>query len=407
MTEQAQICDRTQDSGPAQTRETCFNPTELLRDFSTLIASQRPGLSDDFGINFGGADRSSENGDRLPQTEDQKMFDAITQKLRELGADNRFSGQLVISKDGVPIFNYTDGVADRTSNTPINDETKMRIGSMGKMFTALAVMQLHEQGLDLDSPLSKFNTGFPDKELADKITIRQLLTHQAGVGDSLNEKFDANRDNLHNLDDFVRLFESGERNPQDIFKYSNYGYMLLGKVVESVTGQSFADYVQKNIFDKADMTHSSMKPDAEVPGVANAYENTNGRLDDVSTLHPLFPTPAGGAFSTAGDIARFMAALQNGKLLRPQLVASMTRDAVLADRESGDRYGFGMEVKNINGIQAFGHAGGFNGTVANTLFFPGSRYSYSIISNISDAPNIPAELLPAIDKIITDRIKRK
>lgn len=437
VTETAQVCDKPCESGPAQTGQTCFNPAELLGSFSSLIGNQRTNLGDDFGIVSGAngyasgfeveslqrknstssqKDLSFLNGFEVqdftpeseykPDKEDQKMFDVISQKLRQSASENRFSGQLVISKDGIPIFKYTDGIGDTTNNTPLNDETKMRIGSMGKMFTALAIMQLY-QGckLSLDNTLADFNTGFPDKELAAKISIRQLLTHQAGVGDSLNEKFDANRDNLHNIDDFIRLFESGERNPQDVFKYSNYGYMLLGKIVESVTGQSFASYVQENIFNRAMMTHSSMN-EAPDTNSARAYLNIDGKLVDVTARHPLSPTPAGGAFSTAGDLGRFMEAFRSGKLLRPDLVNLMTSAKIVSDAETGDRYGYGMELADANGVRTYGHAGGFEGTAANARVFPDSGYSYTIISNISESPEIQAELFPYIDKVVAERIKR-
>lgn len=421
MTEQAQVCDRTVDSGPTQDKETCFNSSELLKDFSTLIASQRTPLNDDFGIDFGttiGAREKSvpgnaevidfsPQGDEQPKSEDQKMFDAISQKLKELGLDNRFSGQLVISRDGQQIFNYADGVADRENNVPITDQTKMRIASMGKMFTSLAIMQLVERGqLSLDSTLADFDTGFPDKELAAKINIRQLLTHQAGVGDSLNEKFDANRENLKSLDDYIRLFESGERNERDTFKYSNYGYMLLGKIVEKLSGTSFANYVQENIFKPAGMNSTSLQPDGKVD-IAKPYLNTDGKLENVDNRHPLTPTPAGGAYSTAGDMARFMDAFRSGKLLRPDLVNLMTTPQVVSDPETGDRYGFGLDVNDTNGVRSFGHSGGFDGTLANTRFFPDSGLSYTLISNISDPPNIPGDLLPFIDKLIAERINRK
>ncbi|MBP7861174.1 beta-lactamase family protein [bacterium] len=422
MTEQTQVCDRTVDSGQTQDKETCFNPSELLKDFSNLIAGQRTPLNDDFGIDFGTTVGATDHcvsdntevtdfspqGDRQPRSEDQKMFDAISQKLKELGLDNRFSGQLVISRDGKQVFNYAAGVADRENNVPITDQTKMRIASMGKMFTSLAIMQLVERGqLSLNSTLADFDTGFPDKELAAKINIRQLLTHQAGVGDSLNDKFDANRENLKSLDDYIRLFGSGERNERDTFKYSNYGYMLLGKIVEKVSGTNFANYVQENIFKPAGMNSTGLQPDAKISDLAKPYLNTDGKLDNVEKRHPLAPTPAGGAYSTAGDMERFIDAFRSGKLLRRGCVNLMTTPQVVSDAETGARYGFGLDINDTNGVRSYGHTGGFDGTLANTSFFPDSGLSYTLISNISDLPNIPGHLLPFIDKLIGERINRK
>src|SRR5262249_4825572 len=139
-------------------------------------------------------------------------------------------------------------------------DTKFNLGSMNKMFTAVAIAQLVERGkLSFDDPLSKFLPDFPDKESAEKIKIKQILTHTAGLGGYFSQKFiESSRDRFRTVDDMMKLAkeEKLQFEPGSKWQYSNTGFLVLGAVVEKVSGQSYYDYVRENIYRPAGMTNS-------------------------------------------------------------------------------------------------------------------------------------------------------
>ena len=162
---------------------------------------------------------------------------ALTNKLADADV---FSGAVLLAKDGVPVFKAAYGMANKDFNVPNRIDTKFNLGSMNKMFTAVAVAQLVERGkLSFDDPLSKFLPDFPDKASAEKIRIKHLLTHTAGLGGYFSRQWaDSSRALYRTVDDMVKraaadeklLFEPGTR-----WQYSNTGMLVLGKVIEKVT----------------------------------------------------------------------------------------------------------------------------------------------------------------------------
>lgn len=456
LTELAQVSDKTVDSGPSP-KGGAFSPPDLLNSFNNIVGNQLTHLNDGFSINFGTANDAmmrgldmrtnrgllaagnnlgflngfeigdcrlpdgrlqltQDTGERVetgdqPKSPDQIMFDAIRAKMEELAKKNEFSGQLVITRGGEQIFTHSTGWAERaiderSNDVPINENTRMPIGSIGKMFTALAIMQLFQQGrLSLNSTLADFNTGFPNPERAARITIEQLLTHQAGLGDPLTDDFiRQHRSHLHTVDDYIQRFGEGPELEQNRFKYSNYGYMLLGKIVEQASGQSFDEYVRDKIFGPAGMTSTDLLRLSDIPGGARPYHSTDGLIEDVEILHPPVPTPAGGMFSTAADMARFMEAFKNGELLGMRYVDMMTTGHVNSDQDDPNaRYGYGMMIDQTNGVRTFGHSGGFEGTAAVTTVFPDSNYTYTIISNMTAQPGSGENLPTILDDMISRR----
>jgi len=176
---------------------------------------------------------------------------ALKEKLEKDSSADKFAGAALVAKDGKVIFKGAYGMADREKKIPNTLDTKFRIGSMNKMFTATSVMQLVQAGkLGLNDPLGKYLTDYPNKELALKVTIQQLLTHTGGTGDIFGPEFEAHRKELRTLQDYVNLY--GKRNlefePGSRWEYSNYGFVLLGVVVERVSGKSYYDYVNENIY---------------------------------------------------------------------------------------------------------------------------------------------------------------
>src|SRR5437762_10539486 len=237
----------------------------------------------------------------------------------------------MITKGGKTVFSGAYGLADREKKAKNELYTQFRIGSMNKMFTAVAVLQLVQSGkIKLTAPLGEYLTDYPNKDIATKVTIHHLLTHTGGTGDFFGPEFDKHRLELRALQDYVNLY--GKRGlafePGSKWAYSNYGFLLLGVLVEKVSGQSYYDYVAEHVYKPADMTlTASLAEDQVVPGRSVGY--THEREEGTKPINSASPdawqpntntlpyrgTSAGGGYSTVEDLFRFASALQNHKLL--------------------------------------------------------------------------------------------
>ncbi len=210
-----------------------------------------------------------------PRTNQADAVAALRAKLEKDTADDRFAGAMLVAKNGKPIFTGAYGLADRGNKISNKLDTKFRIGSMNKMFTAVAVLQLVQAGkIKLDAPIGKYLTDYPNKDVATKVTIHHLLTHSGGTGDIFGPQFTAHRLELRTLQDYVKLY--GNRGvkyePGTLWEYSNYGFILLGVVIEKVTGQSYYDYMREHVFKPAGMNSTDSLPENEqVPGRSIGY----------------------------------------------------------------------------------------------------------------------------------------
>ena len=195
-----------------------------------------------------------------------------------------------------------------------------------------------------------------------------MLTHSGGTGDIFGPEFDRQRLSLRTHDDYVRLYgaRGPDHPPGEEYRYSNYGFLLLGAIIERASGQSYYDYVDRHVFAPAGMRDSGSLPeDVAVPGRARAYTRTDdgASWSDAADTLPYRGTAAGGGYSTAGDLLKFARALQSGKLLSPALLAEATR------RQS-PWYGYGFSVAEEQGVPVYGHGGGAPGMNAELRIFP-------------------------------------
>ncbi|UCG32997.1 MAG: beta-lactamase family protein, partial [Phycisphaerales bacterium] len=205
--------------------------------------------------------------------------------LDRLVAADRFSGAVLLAKDGKVLFKNAYGLASKRFDVPNRIDTKFNLGSMNKMFTAVAIGQLVERGkLSFDDSVSKYlSTDWLPRDVAEKITVRHLLTHTSGLGSYFNETFDkSSRMLFRDLDDYKPLVE-GDRpafEPGSGWQYSNTGFLLLGVIIEKVTGMSYFDYVQQNICGPAGMINTACyEMDRPVPNLAIGYSKV-GRGQD-------------------------------------------------------------------------------------------------------------------------------
>jgi D-alanyl-D-alanine carboxypeptidase len=194
------------------------------------------------------------------------LIAGLRARITKDAAADRFSGAILMTKGDRTLFSGAYGLADRDQKLANTLDTRFRIGSMNKMFTGTAILQLVQAGkIKFTNPLGKYLPNYPNQALANKVTIHHLLTHTGGTGDIFGADFAANRTKLRTLDDYVApygkrdlLFEPGGR-----LQYSNYGMLLLGVVVERVSAMSYYDYVAKNIYARAGMTRTGSEPEAK------------------------------------------------------------------------------------------------------------------------------------------------
>lgn len=254
----------------------------------------------------------------LPELADLEDLD---RRLKQMTAAGLFSGAVLVARPGVPVWERSYGLADRDRRIPVDSRTRFDIGSITKDFTAVAVLQLVAAGkVDLEAPMGRYLQGFRP-EIAQRVRVLDLLRMESGFGDIFVPEFEARRATLRTIDDFLALvrtfdleFEPGTRR-----RYSNAGYVILGAIVEKVSGVPFPDYLRDRVFRPAGMTGAGFR-DAERrdPGTAIGYtRRTRGDDSLVPNFDLLEPkgSPAGGIVASAEDLARFYRALREGRLL--------------------------------------------------------------------------------------------
>lgn len=319
-------------------------------------------------------------------TEDEAIT-GIQRVLGEADAADRFSGAVLVAKNGRVLFSRAYGLADRERAIPNTVATRFRIGSMNKMFTGTAVLQLAEAGkVGLAAPLGDYLTGYRNRAVAAKVTIHHLLTHTGGTGDIFGPQFQAHRLELRTLDDYVQLYADREPEfePGSRWQYSNYGYILLGALIEKVTGQTYYDYVNAHIYEPAQMTATGSQPEHQpIPGLSVGYTKPPGTASWVpnSETLPYRGTSAGGGYSTAGDLARFAWALLGHQLLRPDSTQLLITGK--ADLGPGARYAYGFAVlRDSDGNGSVGHGGGAPGMNGDLRIYPQSGHLVVVLANI-------------------------
>jgi CubicO group peptidase (beta-lactamase class C family) len=296
---------------------------------------------------------------------------------------DHFSGVILVAKDGKPVFRKAFGLANREWGIPNTPEGKFRLGSITKQFTATAILQLQEAGkLSVDDPIAKY---YPDAPAAWKaVTLRHLLTHTSGIpsytalpGFFIGEaRLDRTPQQIIELTrDKPLEFEPGTR-----FSYDNTGYIILGYVIEKVSGERYADYVAKHIFQPLGMASSGYDvSETIVPQRVAGYVRGSAGFTNAPYLSMTEPYAAGSLYSTADDMLIWDHALYAARPLSAASLAAMFTDY-------GHGYGFGWEIGKLQGHRRVGHSGGVNGFVTHFDRYPDDRLTVIVLSNASDSP---------------------
>jgi len=305
---------------------------------------------------------------KAPATKSE-MLSTLENFLNDQAAAGSFSGVVLVAKDDKPVFSKAYGAANREKNVSNKTDTKFNLGSINKTFTRVAIGQLVKAGkLSFDDKLGKYLPDYPNRDAREKVTIRHLVTMRSGVGDFFGEKFiQTPKDKLRKNGDFIPLFADQPLafEPGTSQQYSNGGYILLGAIIEKVTGQSYYEYVRENIFKVAGMTVTdSFEMDNLPENTASGYTRRNPKGEWMSNarFQPMRGSAAGGGYSNAEDLLKYSVALKSGRLTIPDDDGNPRKDAGL------------------------GVAGGSDGVNGILLVNPQTGYTIIVLSNL-DPPS--------------------
>lgn len=331
--------------------------------------------------------------------------------LKELIKNDKFSGVVLIGKRDSVLLMASFGEASKEYNVPNNENTAFNLASMTKMFTGVAVAQLVEDGkLKFNDSIHKYLAVLPSN-LTNGITVHHLLTHTSGLGSYWTDEFqNSNHAAYRSLNDYIKFIKNEKPafSPGTNWSYSNTGYLLLGLIIEKVSGMSYFNYVKKYIFEKAGMKNADFyEADRPNKSVATAYSKMNRYVNDSTKYSiPVFIAPvkgssAGGAYASAIDLFKFSDFLINGRLIikvSTQLIISGKLSYGQPSQKKKYAYGFANQI--VNGKLIVFHDGGANGISTVMDIYPDSGYTVIVLSNYD--PPAAWTVMTRIRELITN-----
>lgn len=335
----------------------------------------------------------------LPETFDAAAIDAY---LAAKATDARLVGlSVAVVRDGEVALAKGYGRRSLTDDRPVATDTLFAIGSISKQFTCAAVFLLAEDGkLSAHDPVAKW---YPHLTRANDITLLDLMNHVAGYPDYYPLDFvDRRMQRAIDPDELLRQYAGGKLDfePGTKYSYSNTGYILLGRVVEKVTGRPFGEFLSERIFKPLGMEHTLYEPEAGDPRVADGY--TMFALSDPEKIGPEgrgWIGAAGGIFSTPTDLTKWNLALTGGKVLKPASYALMTAKRRLRDGRASD-YGGGLQMRSQGGRELLVHTGAVSGFNAYNVTIPDTRSAITVFVNLEGGlGSIPGDLLGLLLKV--------
>lgn len=310
-----------------------------------------------------------------------QLDDHISRAIR----DADFSGAVMLTRNGRTVFTRATGLASRDYATANSVDTRFNLASINKMFTATAILRLVEQRrMRLDAPIATYLPAYPDADIAGRVTIEQLLSHSSGLGNYWEAIADRAPSNYLNHADFIPLFKGKplEFEPGSRFAYSNVGYVVLGLIIEAVTGTDYFTHVRQTIFGPLGMMATESWPlDLVVPNRATGFtrdESTPGAWRNNMFINAFRGNAAGGGNSTVGDLTRFAQAFAADKLFTPATRKGATRGRFPYAK---GRYGLGFSEEVINGHRVVGHTGGHIGIANEVMVFEDLGWTLAVLTN--------------------------
>ncbi|MGL5002177.1 MAG: serine hydrolase, partial [Casimicrobium sp.] len=292
---------------------------------------------------------------------------------------------IIVTKDGKTVFRRAYGLADVEKKTPLTPDAVMRIGSITKQFTAVAIMMLEEQGkLNLQDEITKHLPDYPAPK--QRVTVEHLLTHTSGIRSYTNKPtYAASMAKEMTVAQMIDTFKNDplEFAPGRQFRYNNSGYFLLGAIVEKVSGMSYAEFLAKNVFVPLDMKDTAHEG-FERSGGRKRIEGYGRRADQfvasANTVHMSQPYAAGALISTVDDLARWDAAIAAGKLLKSENWKRVFTPYTLSDGKKS-AYGYGWNIGKTRGRESIEHGGGINGFLSHAIRIPSEGVYVALVTN--------------------------
>lgn len=304
--------------------------------------------------------------------------------------DKSFMGTVLVVKDGKTLINSGYGSADLEWNVPDSPATKFRLGSITKQFTAASILLLQERGkLNINDPVSKYMPDAP--EAWSKITIYNVLTHTSGIPSftgfpdyrTTEWKDTTPAELVARFRDKPLEFEPGTK-----FNYSNSGYVLLGYLIEKISGQTYADFLQQNILTPLGMKDTGIDSNAAILlQRAQGYRRSPRGIEHDGYISMTIPFSAGALYSTTGDLLKWEQGLFGGKVLKPESLAKMTTPFK-------DGYGCGLFIRTVDGHKLITHGGGIEGFNTSLNYYPDDKLTVIVLGNLTGgAPDMIASNL--------------
>ncbi len=295
----------------------------------------------------------------IDETVEDETTDVLTQRLAALPELQNFSGVVLVARNGETLFSQGYGYADRQAQLPNTPQTRFRLGSLTKQFTAAAVLMLQDRGLlNVQDPICDYVDDCPPAW--QPITIHHLLAHTSGIPDFTNfPDYAARKGQPSTLSQTLARFRDAplEFAPGTSWNYSNSGYIVLGRIIEQASGQRYEDFLRAHIFEPLGMADSGY--DHDDADLAVGYVNAGPAQADF--LDMSIPHAAGALYGSAEDLLRWDRGLDAGLLLPAELQAQMfTAHAAIPD-SGGFGYGYGWEVGEVLGRRVVSHMGGIEG----------------------------------------------
>lgn len=303
----------------------------------------------------------------------------------QLARAGDLSGAILLAQNGRPVLHAAFGLRDRAQNLANRPDTKFNIASIGKLFTSLAIMRFVEGGrIALDDKLAASWPDYPNRAIAQSVTIAQLLTHTAGVGNHSHvpraTSVPANATQTQVLQMFVD--KPPDTPPGGPVAYSNDGYVVLGALIERLSGKPFFQHCAETIFAPLGMKGTGfVTSSGAAANVARAYVRDlehPGAWRDATESDGIPPSAAGGAYSTVDDLWAFADAMARGRLLNPELTRAWIKGRV---DFRGGRYGYGTMEEAVGSRRILGHSGGHYGIAGEVMIFEGLGCTCVVLTN--------------------------
>jgi CubicO group peptidase (beta-lactamase class C family) len=324
----------------------------------------------------------------------QNINQQIESFLSTLNSED-FSGVILVAQNDSITQKRAYGLANIEYNVENEIDTKFNIASITKMITAVATLQLFEKGkIDLKTSIGEYLPDYPNKLVRESVTAHQLLTHTSGHNNNLDFWKNNNLD-YQNVTDFAKLFENDTllSKPGTKYDYSASGFVILGLLIEKVSGQSYYEYVKQNIFSPAGMENTTeLEIDSIVSNKASGYTSSFGQSNTLkrNDYYLSKTSPAGFHYSTAEDLFKFSKALRNGTLLKETTTELMFEPKV---KGYNTHLGYGIDIDQRYNQIIQGHSGGWYGIHCELMDFMDDNYTVVILSNIDDGGNKGASMV--------------